>query len=130
MTTRAKVAPLGENVAAASEAEVATNGVIQLTRSSDVALDIAPEEVAGYVKDGADLLVQLKDGETLRIANFYAQGQPPSHLYLVDDHKLVSVDLPVVASDGPLVASYEAQEVLAGFESLTNAQAADRKSVV
>ena len=124
MTTRAKVAPLGENVAAASEAEVATNGVIQLTRSSDVALDIAPEEVAGYVKDGADLLVQLKDGETLRIANFYAQGQPPSHLYLVDDHKLVSVDLPVVASDGPLVASYEAQEVLAGFESLTSAQAA------
>ncbi|MFU5837272.1 Ig-like domain-containing protein, partial [Pseudomonas aeruginosa] len=54
-------------------------------------------------------------------ANFYAEGQPSSQLFLADKDKLVAVDLPPVAADGPLMAGYIPQESLAGFESLTGA---------
>ncbi|HFS8928682.1 TPA: Ig-like domain-containing protein, partial [Pseudomonas aeruginosa] len=84
-------------------------------------LDVAPESVAGYSKSGSDLIVQLKTGESVRIANFYAEGQPSSQLFLADKDKLVAVDLPPVAADGPLMAGYIPQESLAGFESLTGA---------
>lgn len=83
--------------------------------------DVAPESVAGYSKSGSDLIVQLKTGESVRIANFYAEGQPSSQLFLADKDKLVAVDLPPVAADGPLMAGYIPQESLAGFESLTGA---------
>ncbi|WP_430292993.1 Ig-like domain-containing protein, partial [Pseudomonas aeruginosa] len=75
----------------------------------------------GYSKSGSDLIVQLKTGESVRIANFYAEGQPSSQLFLADKDKLVAVDLPPVAADGPLMAGYIPQESLAGFESLTGA---------
>jgi hypothetical protein len=77
--------------------------------------------VTGFSKSGSDLIVQMKSGESIRIANFYAEGQPASQLFLVDGDKLVAVDLPPVAADGPLVAGYVPQESLAGFESLTDA---------
>ncbi len=77
--------------------------------------------MAGYSKSGSDLIVQLKTGESVRIANFYAEGQPSSQLFLADKDKLVAVDLPPVAADGPLMAGYIPQESLAGFESLTGA---------
>ena len=77
--------------------------------------------MAGYSKSGSDLIVQLKTGESVRIANFYAEGQPSSQLFPADKDKLVAVDLPPVAADGPLMAGYIPQESLAGFESLTGA---------
>ncbi|MET3676766.1 hypothetical protein ABIB24_004551 [Pseudomonas sp. UYEF17] len=77
--------------------------------------------MTSYTKSGADLIVQLKSGESLRIANFYVEGQPVSQLYLVDRDKLLAVDLPPVAADGPLLAGYVPQETAAGFESLTGA---------
>ncbi|HCF4747617.1 TPA: BapA prefix-like domain-containing protein [Pseudomonas aeruginosa] len=95
--------------------------MLKLSQSSNVALDVAPESVAGYSKSGSDLIVQLKTGESVRIANFYAEGQPSSQLFLADKDKLVAVDLPPVAADGPLMAGYIPQESLAGFESLTGA---------
>ncbi|MER1176580.1 Ig-like domain-containing protein, partial [Pseudomonas aeruginosa] len=49
------------------------------------------------------------------------EGQPSSQLFLADKDKLVAVDLPPVAADGPLMAGYIPQESLAGFESLTGA---------
>ncbi|RUG86315.1 Ig-like domain repeat protein [Pseudomonas aeruginosa] len=73
------------------------------------------------LESGSDLIVQLKTGESVRIANFYAEGQPSSQLFLADKDKLVAVDLPPVAADGPLMAGYIPQESLAGFESLTGA---------
>ncbi|HBP5307653.1 TPA: BapA prefix-like domain-containing protein, partial [Pseudomonas aeruginosa] len=95
--------------------------MLKLSQSSNIALDVAPESVAGYSKSGSDLIVQLKTGESVRIANFYAEGQPSSQLFLADKDKLVAVDLPPVAADGPLMAGYIPQESLAGFESLTGA---------
>ncbi|MGV5525343.1 Ig-like domain-containing protein, partial [Pseudomonas sp. XP1] len=119
MSIQAKVSPLSQSVTSAAPIAIPDNGILTLTQSSNIVLDIAPESVAGYTKSGADLIVQLKSGESLRIANFYVEGQPVSQLYLVDRDKLLAVDLPPVAADGPLVAGYVPQDTLAGFESLT-----------
>ncbi|HID9488905.1 TPA: Ig-like domain-containing protein [Pseudomonas aeruginosa] len=121
MSIQAKVTPIDQSISSAAAVEVPENGILKLSQSSNVALDIAPESVAGYSKSGSDLIVQLKTGESVRIANFYAEGQPPSQLFLADKDKLVAVDLPPVAADGPLMAGYIPQESLAGFESLTGA---------
>ena len=121
MSIQAKVSPLAQSVSSAAPIAIPNNGILTLTQSSNVVLDIAPESVTGYTKSGPDLIVQLKSGESLRIANFYVEGQPASQLYLVDRDKLLAVDLPPVAADGPLVAGYVPQESLAGFDSLTAA---------
>ncbi|MBO2834934.1 Ig-like domain-containing protein, partial [Pseudomonas aeruginosa] len=121
MSIQAKVTPIDQSISSAAAVEVPENGILKLSQSSNVALDIAPESVAGYSKSGSDLIVQLKTGESVRIANFYAEGQPSSQLFLADKDKLVAVELPPVAADGPLMAGYIPQESLAGFESLTGA---------
>ncbi len=121
MSIQAKVTPIDQSISSAAAVEVPENGILKLSQSSNVALDVAPESVAGYSKSGSDLIVQLKTGESVRIANFYAEGQPFSQLFLADKDKLVAVDLPPVAADGPLMAGYIPQESLAGFESLTGA---------
>ncbi|EMN3324344.1 BapA prefix-like domain-containing protein [Pseudomonas aeruginosa] len=121
MSIQAKVTPIDQSISSAAAVEVPENGILKLSQSSNVALDVAPESVAGYSKSGSDLIVQLKTGESVRIANFYAEGQPSSQLFLADKDKLVAVDLPSVAADGPLMAGYIPQESLAGFESLTGA---------
>ncbi|HHW1582714.1 Ig-like domain-containing protein [Pseudomonas aeruginosa] len=121
MSIQAKVTPIDQSISSAAAVEVPENGILKLSQSSNIALDVAPESVAGYSKSGSDLIVQLKTGESVRIANFYAEGQPSSQLFLADKDKLVAVDLPPVAADGPLMAGYIPQESLAGFESLTGA---------
>ena len=121
MSIQAKVSPLAQSVNSAAPIAIPDNGILTLTQSSNIVLDIAPESVTSYTKSGADLIVQLKSGESLRIANFYVEGQPVSQLYLVDRDKLLAVDLPPVAADGPLLAGYVPQETAAGFESLTGA---------
>lgn len=117
MSIQAKVTPIDQSISSAAAVEVPENGILKLSQSSNVALDVAPESVAGYSKSGSDLIVQLKTGESVRIANFYAEGQPSSQLFLADKDKLVAVDLPPVAADGPLMAGYIPQESLAGFEA-------------
>ncbi|MBZ3758362.1 BapA prefix-like domain-containing protein, partial [Pseudomonas aeruginosa] len=121
MSIQAKVTPIDQSISSVAAVEVPENGILKLSQSSNIALDVAPESVAGYSKSGSDLIVQLKTGESVRIANFYAEGQPSSQLFLADKDKLVAVDLPPVAADGPLMAGYIPQESLAGFESLTGA---------
>nr|KAJ9609317.1 hypothetical protein H2204_015547 [Knufia peltigerae] len=124
MAIRVKVVPVSETISADTPATTVANNVVVLRQSSDVALNIDPDQVAGYVKDGQDLVVQLKSGESVRIANFHVDGQAPSQLFLVDEEKLVAVDLPAAASDGPLAASYLPQDTPAGFDSMTAAGAA------
>ncbi|MDD1012712.1 Ig-like domain-containing protein [Pseudomonas rubra] len=124
MSIQAQISPLNQNVSSAAVLEVPDKGILTLSESSEVALDINPEAVASYSKSDADLVVQLKNGESIRVANFYAPGQAPSELFLVQEGKLVAVSLPPVAADGVLAASYVAQESVAGFDSLTAAGSA------
>ncbi|QBF26811.1 BapA prefix-like domain-containing protein [Pseudomonas tructae] len=124
MSIQAQISPLNQNVSSAAVLEVPDKGILTLSESSEVALDINPEAVASYSKSDADLVVQLKNGESIRVANFYAPGQAPSELFLVQEGKLVAVSLPPVAADGVLAATYVAQESVAGFDSLTAAGSA------
>ncbi|MCO3132578.1 BapA prefix-like domain-containing protein, partial [Pseudomonas aeruginosa] len=96
MTIQAKVTSIDQSISSAAAVEIPENGIIHLSQSSNVALDVAPDAVAGYSKSGSDLIVQLKTGETVRIADFYAEGQPSSQLFLADKDQLVAVDLPPV----------------------------------
>ena len=120
MAVQAKVAPIGQQVNQATE-QVVSN-TLPLTESSQVALNIPPEAVASYTREGTDLIVQMQSGEVLRISNFYAPAEQPSQLYLVgEEEQLVAVDLSqAAASDGILAASYASEGTLSGFTSLTS----------
>ncbi|MCM7319110.1 Ig-like domain-containing protein [Enterobacter bugandensis] len=124
MSIEAKVTSEGGNEAVGSSStQIITNGTLTLTQSSNVVLNIPPEMVSSYLKEGADLTITLKSGETIKIINFYPENAPASHLFLVNDEdKLVAVDFPAMTSDGPLVASYIPQNNSAGFLSLTESE--------
>lgn len=123
MAIQAKVVASQVEVATATQQTV--QGSIVLQQASNVALDVTADAVASYQQVGADLVVHLKDGETIRIANFYAPDQPPSQLYLVNDKgDLVVTELDQVAADGTLTATYASEPIDAGFESLTGTEAA------
>ncbi|MRT59002.1 BapA prefix-like domain-containing protein, partial [Enterobacteriaceae bacterium RIT693] len=124
MSIEAKVTPEGANAVIGSASnQVITNGTLTLAESSNVALNIHPAMVSSYSKEGTDLTLILKSGETIKIINFYPENAPASHLFLVNDEdKLIAVDFPATASDGPLVASYTPQNNSAGFLSLTESE--------
>ncbi|MCW2295250.1 hypothetical protein M2262_005300 [Pseudomonas sp. BIGb0408] len=122
MAVQAKVAPIDQQVAQATERTV--SNTLPLSQSSNVALNIAPESVASYSREGMDLVVQMQDGEVLRISNFYSPVEQPSQLFLVgEEEQLIAVDLSQAASDGILAASYASETTLSGFTSLTSAAA-------
>lgn len=124
MAVQAKVAPIGQQVNQAST-QVVSN-TLPLSESSHVALNIPPEAVTSYTREGSDLIVQMQNGEVLRISNFYAAAEQPSQLYLVgEEEQLLAVDLSqAAASDGILAASYASESTLSGFTSLTSAAGA------
>lgn len=70
MSIQAKVTPIDQSISSAAAVEVPENGILKLSQSSNIALDVAPESVAGYSKSGSDLIVQLKTGK--------ASGSPTS----------------------------------------------------
>ncbi len=120
MAVQAKVAPIGQQVNQATT-QVVSN-TLPLSESSHVALNISPEAVTSYTREGSDLIVQMQNGEVLRISNFYAAAEQPSELYLVgEEEQLVAVDLSqAAASDGIIAASYASEGTLSGFTSLTS----------
>ena len=67
MSIQAKVTPIDQSISSAAAVEVPENGILKLSQSSNIALDVAPESVAGYSKSGSDLIVQLKTGESVRM---------------------------------------------------------------
>ncbi|MBB5687668.1 hypothetical protein FHS49_003712 [Sphingobium boeckii] len=85
--------------------------------------------IAGYGREGADLIVQLKSGESIRIANFYAPSPTPSQLYLVDgDQELVQAELSPAASSGAVMASYTFTGMPAGFAAFATDTASNEDS--
>ncbi|MBO9624080.1 MAG: BapA prefix-like domain-containing protein [Sphingomonas sp.] len=94
------------------------SGKIGIKPGDYVALSLTPSEVSGYTREGADLIVHLKNGETLRIADFYGSDDHKSHLYLVDDNdQLLAADF-VTSPDGVLTAAYTAEGTSAEFASI------------
>ncbi|MDX3911800.1 MAG: hypothetical protein QHC67_18690 [Sphingobium sp.] len=67
MSVQAKVAPAGDAVSSGVE-KVIIDG-ITLAPGDNIALALSPDMIGGYSHQGADLLIQLKTGETIRIGN-------------------------------------------------------------
>lgn len=115
MPVEAKVSP---NTAGINTAPVQTvEGSVTVPAGSNVALNVAPEAVAGYGRDGADLLVQLKSGEMVRIANFYVDPTKISHLMLVNEDGLVSAEVGEVTGGAMSSATYVPIDATAGFSA-------------
>jgi len=122
MAIEVKVTPVGQSVSTGATQTVTE--AITAPPGSNITLNIARDAIASYTKDGADLVVQLKNGETLRIADFYADPQKPSQLLLTEGDQLVSADLGTVASDGAITAAYVPHAIPAGFGAGAGAAAA------
>src|SRR5690625_1451270 len=61
---------------------------IQITPQSVDQLTYGPEEIAGYQRDGMDLLIQLETGQVIRVANFFSASDEgvPNDLVLQDEN--------------------------------------------
>lgn len=115
MPVEAKVSP---NTTGLNAAPVqAVDGAVSVPAGSNVALNVAPDAVAGYGREGADLLVHLKSGELVRIANFYLDPSKVSHLLLVNENGLVSAEVGQVATGAISSATYVPIDAVAGFSA-------------
>ncbi|WP_062792070.1 Ig-like domain-containing protein [Sphingobium chlorophenolicum] len=88
---------------------------IAISPGEHVALDISRNMVDNYSREGSDLVIHLKDGQTLRIEHYYGSLDKSSHLYLLDDYQqLVAVDL-TPAAGGALLPGYTPLGIAAEF---------------
>ncbi|WP_168709223.1 Ig-like domain-containing protein, partial [Halomonas borealis] len=117
-----KVSRLGEELSKAVEWEV--EGDLVLETSSNVLLNITPENITSLVRDGDDLIVETADGQVLKIVGFYTEaGEGASELYLVDNEGgVVWADLSPAAENGVVAAQYVPQADMAGFEMVAAAE--------
>ena len=123
MSIQAKITPA--NTPVSTGAEQTVTGSVTVQPGDNVALAVNAQDVASLTRDGADLVLTLKDGQTVRVVNFYAAADKPSHLYLLDgEQELVLAELSPAAADGTVAAAYVPQGVAADFASLGAAGAA------
>ncbi|MBB6366353.1 hypothetical protein FHR56_001466 [Xanthomonas sacchari] len=120
MSIQVKVVPHGADIARAHAVPLPADGVVRLTQASQVVLDVSPDRVAAYSREGDDLLVRMKNGETVRIVHFFDPASEPSALFLTQEQDLLAVQF--AGGEGAvLLASYAPVGGDAGFESLTAA---------
>lgn len=89
-------------------------GSISVAAGSNVALNLAPETVAGYSREGTDLLVHLRTGEVLRIANFYVDPSKLSQVMLVQENHLVTADVAQISGGALASPAYVPMDAMAG----------------
>ncbi|PNU06722.1 Ig-like domain-containing protein [Novosphingobium guangzhouense] len=122
MTVEAKIA---SDMSAVHSAPVQiVQNSVSVTPGSSVALNVQPEAVSGYAREGSDLVVHLKTGETLRVSNFYADPSKLSHLMLVEEDHLVAVDVAQVSGGALATPAYAPIDAMAGFTTPAAASAA------
>ncbi|HUD30853.1 MAG TPA: Ig-like domain-containing protein [Novosphingobium sp.] len=115
MAVQAKVSSTSAGINSAPVQVV--DGTVAVPAGSNVALNVAPEAVAGYGRDGADLLVHLKSGEVVRIANFYVDPTKVSHLLLVNEDGLVTAEVGQATTGALSSATYVPIDATAGFSA-------------
>lgn len=101
------------------------HGSVPVAPGSNVALNIGPEAVAGYTREGADLLVHLRTGEIVRITNFYVDPSKLSQLMLVQDDHLVVADLAQGSTAALASPAYVPMDAMAGFPAPASAGTAE-----
>ncbi|WP_159980528.1 MULTISPECIES: Ig-like domain-containing protein [unclassified Novosphingobium] len=95
----------------------AVEGTVAIPTGGSVALNLPPATVEGYTREGADLLVHLKSGEVVRIANFYFDPTRASQLLLVQEDELVAADVSQAASGSLSSTTYVPMDATAGFQA-------------
>ncbi|WP_106639813.1 Ig-like domain-containing protein [Allosphingosinicella vermicomposti] len=114
MQIEAKVASDVQQIQAGEKQVV--NDILTVDPGSNVALDISPQFVNSYAREGGDLIITLQDGQTIRLVNFYGDPQKPSQLFLVDENDQLVLTNLTPASDGSFTAAYIPQNVASGFD--------------
>ncbi|MBF7014635.1 Ig-like domain-containing protein [Novosphingobium sp. HR1a] len=102
----------------------AVEGSVSVAPGSSIALNVAPEAVTGFSREGTDLLVHLRTGETVRIANFYVDPSRFSQLMLVEEDHLVAADVAQLSGSSLATPAYVPMDVIAGFAAPPATEAA------
>ncbi|UYK79254.1 Ig-like domain-containing protein [Xanthomonas sacchari] len=121
MSIQVKVVPHDADPARAQAIPLPSDGVVNLDQPSRVVLDMPPDDIAAYTREGDDLIVRMKSGEMLRVAHFFDPAPEPSQLFLTQEERLVAVQFSGTGEAGALLGTYAPLSVEAGFESLTAA---------
>ena len=67
---------------------------IQAGLGDSLSLNLTPQSVIGYSRQGNDLLIELSDGRTITVADWFdAPGDTPNRLYLSSDGMVTEVQL-------------------------------------
>ncbi|WP_447553330.1 Ig-like domain-containing protein [Vreelandella sp. EE22] len=117
MSIQAKVSSLENDVTAVSANEF--SNTIVLSEPGQVLLQVEPEDIASLFRDANDLVIELGNGETFRVVNFYSDvyAQPPSRFYLTGaEDQLIPVDLTTLANGEITYVAYYPEGQYAGFE--------------
>ncbi|WP_295964873.1 Ig-like domain-containing protein [uncultured Xanthomonas sp.] len=121
MSIQVKVVPHDADPARAQAIPLPSDGVVHLDQPSRLVLDMPPDAIAAYTREGDDLIVRMKSGEMLRVAHFFDPAPEPSQLFLTQEERLVAVQFSGTGEAGALLGTYAPLSVEAGFESLTAA---------
>ncbi len=79
---------------------------IQAGLGDKLSLNLTPQSVIGYTRSGNDLLIELSDGRTITVADWFdAPVDNPNQLYLSSDGMVTEVAL-ADPGDGILVANF------------------------
>jgi hypothetical protein len=79
---------------------------------AELSLNIRPDQVVSYVREGGALKITLVDGQVIYIDNFFAPGgAPQADLYLSSNGELASVTL-VPGENGIYFANYVDEDVI------------------
>ena len=78
---------------------------IQSGMGDSLSLNISPQSVIGYKQSGSDLLIELSDGRTITVADWFDAADVPKHLYLSSDGMISEVALSP-GMNGTLIPGY------------------------
>ncbi|NGQ89627.1 hypothetical protein G5V65_01870 [Rhodobacter sp. HX-7-19] len=79
---------------------------IQSGLGDKLSLNISPQSVIGYTREGNDLVIELVDGRTITVADWFdAPAETPNRLFLSTDGMVTEVAL-ADAGNGQLVPSF------------------------
>ncbi|WP_198672125.1 BapA prefix-like domain-containing protein, partial [Pseudogemmobacter bohemicus] len=94
------------------------NNFIQMGSGDSVSLNLSRQSIAGYARQGDDLVLTLIDGRTVLLDGYFTAGEA-NQLYLSQNGEVIAVQLSNSA-EGGLYANYGAVE---GWDKYSNLDA-------
>ncbi|CUH53428.1 Ig-like domain-containing protein [Shimia marina] len=98
------------------------HGTLALQQAKEISLNLAPDDIAGYVQDGNNLIIHLASGETITLENYFvAVDGEERDLFLSKDGQFHQVNLGDSVND-QYFAQYDAisiNEKWSAYDELT-----------